>query len=63
MPHERLPFAHELALAHEDVLDHALFRRLHDLQVPGRHELAFGHGHDVEPGQRRPGERRCDQAE
>jgi hypothetical protein len=52
--HQDLPLLHALAFAHQDFLHHALLRRLHDLQVARRHQLALGDGDDVEPGELPP---------
>ena len=59
--HEHLTGTHRLALAHQDVLDDARFRGLHDLEIAGGHEFAVGHCHDVQPSQQRPDDEKGDQ--
>ena len=64
---QHLARLHRLALMHQDLLDDPLLGRLHDLQIARRHQLAVGHGDDVEPPehepQQQPGEQRQQQAQ
>ena len=59
--HQGLSGAHGFALAHQDFLDDARFRRLHDLEVAGRNEFAVGHRHDVQPSEQCPDDEKGDQ--
>ena len=55
--HQHLPGTYPLAFAHQDLVDDAGLRRLHDLEVAGWHQLPLRHCHHVESPEPTPADR------
>jgi hypothetical protein len=51
---QHLPGGDRLALLHQDLFHDPLLGGLHDLEVARRHELAVGHGDDVQAAECSP---------